>query len=344
MSLAAVGCTSTDLEHGRVLVEAAESQAGRSVCRLTLDPIEVVAGDATLQAMGIGNVYTHPDHRGRGLARRVLDAALAEGRSRGAAACMLYGIDGMYDRLGFESAGDEHRIDVDLAGGPTSGMLDGDWQVRPFASADLPAVAAVYGEATAGRTGAAVRPLDGRTWERLLAGLDACSGVLDPLDVADPGAADPRAVAQWTGEQCRVLVDPHGHIGGYVWLGAGCAVADAMRRDHPDAFVAAEIVGASSAAADAAVAAAIAWAREAQEALDQPLRAVRTAAQPGSLTARAAARHNSAATRVARPRGGSMVLLLDAGRLPRSLRCSSTGALAAALRAGDQFMLLGDRY
>lgn len=54
----------------------------------------------------IMSMYTHPDHRGRGLATRIVRRLLAEARRRGYPRVTLHASDmgrGVYARLGFES-------------------------------------------------------------------------------------------------------------------------------------------------------------------------------------------------------------------------------------------------
>jgi len=58
-------------------------------------------GDASAGWYLLGPVAVLPDHQGRGIGSALVDAGLAELRSRGALGCALVGDPGFYERFGF---------------------------------------------------------------------------------------------------------------------------------------------------------------------------------------------------------------------------------------------------
>lgn len=91
---------------------------------------------------GIGNVVTHPAHRGRGYATRLMKEAFGFMRERGYPLALLRTeIPDYYARLGWEVWPEEWwriPVDADLPGG------DGKYRVRPFRSRDLDSVIDLY--------------------------------------------------------------------------------------------------------------------------------------------------------------------------------------------------------
>lgn len=92
--------------------------------------------------LGIGAVFTPPDLRGRGLARRLLDALLEQGRVEGRTLALLFSEIGsaFYERLGFRVVPvREADLAVTIAAGAPA-ML-----VRSGEPADLPFIAEMHG-------------------------------------------------------------------------------------------------------------------------------------------------------------------------------------------------------
>jgi GNAT superfamily N-acetyltransferase len=118
----------------------------------------------------IGGVATDPVHRGRGHARRLIHALKQRARTDGLDAVILWDETGggFYEPLGFLPAGQEliHSVPTDLATTGTS-------RVRPFAPADLPAIAALHSRERAHTE----RTLD--DWRALVAIPDSTIHVLD---------------------------------------------------------------------------------------------------------------------------------------------------------------------
>lgn len=168
--------------HGRVRL-ALESGADE-VCWLTVDPLRVHDGaGGTVELRGIGNVNTEPAHRRRGLASRLLEAAIERMRATGAAGSLLYGIDGFYDRFGWSSWGDERWVEVPLAALPDRRAG------RAMVEEDRAQLTATYATVSATTTGADDRS-SGRAWAQLR-----------------PAGVE--------------VVERDGELVGWAWLGAG---------------------------------------------------------------------------------------------------------------------------
>jgi len=139
------------LEHTRVL-----EVDGRIASHVRIFEREMRVRGVTLPVGGIGSVATYPDYEKRGFATALLRDAIERMEGAGYALSFLFtGLLSFYGRLGWRvvpqdiySAQPEEVSGVSAAG---------EASVRPFASADLPAVARVYERATEGKTGAIVR-------------------------------------------------------------------------------------------------------------------------------------------------------------------------------------------
>src|SRR5215216_5260029 len=114
---------SQDLKNGETLIEL--HVAGRAVSRLYIIPLTISIGVAKVRVDGIGGVETEEEYRGRGYARRVMEAALV--RMGGAvnnvsqdpaALSFLFGISNYYEKFGYARAGPWYSLHLtDLAGG-----------------------------------------------------------------------------------------------------------------------------------------------------------------------------------------------------------------------------------
>jgi predicted acetyltransferase len=101
-------------------------------------------------------VATHPDYRKRGLASVLLKDAIAQMERRGYHLSFLFtGIPHFYARLGWRVVRQPYYAASvsDITALPRQGGVD----VRPFAPADVPALARIYERASGGRTGAIAR-------------------------------------------------------------------------------------------------------------------------------------------------------------------------------------------
>lgn len=127
---------------------------GRIVSHVQVIPYTMHYGQATLTVGGVGNVCTHPDHRGRGYSAAVMRDAIAYMRAIGCDISLLNGIAGYYPQFGYANVWPYHNLDVnprDLAGLTTT------LTVRDLSRDDIPAMLALYEQAWRGRPGARCR-------------------------------------------------------------------------------------------------------------------------------------------------------------------------------------------
>ena len=142
---------------------------GRVVSHVRLFHRRMLVRGVALPVGGVGSVATHPDYQRRGLATALLQDAIARMERAGYALSFLWtGLVPLYERLGWRAVPQPfYTAQPEEAAGLSTRATEG---VRPFTSADLPAVALVYRRATEGSTGAIVRTLrywrDHMTWVR----------------------------------------------------------------------------------------------------------------------------------------------------------------------------------
>jgi hypothetical protein len=284
--------------------------ADQPVSRLQILRCRLRIGVATVEMDGIGDVFTEPQHRKRGLARRMLEATVEHMRGGDAALTMLYGIPDFYGRFGYVTAGPDHRLSLTRLDQPAA-LPDG-WTARPLVAADIPAVRRLYATATADVAGAAVREEDSWVWARLAGGLA-------------PGQPETDG---WEG--CQVLVAPDGTVRAYIWRGRGFWYTDMVQREQPDDLALAEAVAADPAAARAALARCRQWAAATAAARGRPVRRVVLGLTPEGEVARAAAFQDATFEQRFEATGGSMARVLDTGRLLTALAPELARRAAAA--------------
>lgn len=85
---------------------------GKPVSRLWVHDIPIRVGEALLRMGGIGGVETDEAYRGRGFARRLLEAANEYMRENGFDLGGLFGIPNFYERWGYAPALPEYRLTV----------------------------------------------------------------------------------------------------------------------------------------------------------------------------------------------------------------------------------------
>jgi len=283
-------------EDGAMRVEIAHD--GRCLSRLGIIPLTVTIGVARVRVDGIAGVETVEDARRRGLARRIMEAAVAGMRTGTvwpadpAALSILFGVPDFYERFGYAPAGPDPSLALtDLA---RASPLAAGWTVRPGTVADLPAMQALYARSTDRSVGAAVRPPGGRVWAILAAA------------VADP-----------THDECRVVVDPHGAVAAYVWRARDSWAVD-PEEEFPRALTVGEAIAVDPVAADALLAGCRAWA-VAESAHRPGISCVRLAVPPDGTVCAAATRQDATLTLRWRSSGGFMGRTLDVRRLLEAL-------------------------
>lgn len=97
----------TDLHMGR---NFALRRGGRIAAMVGVFPIDWIVGGTRLRVAGVGGVSVHPDHRGMGFMRLLMDEAMAEIESGGFHAAYLGGNRRRYNFWGFEKAGVEAQF------------------------------------------------------------------------------------------------------------------------------------------------------------------------------------------------------------------------------------------
>ena len=78
-------------------------QDGQLIGHVALQLRAIRMGDAPLTIAGVGEVATHRDHRGRGVASALMRQAISEARDSLAQFAVLFGYPGLYAPLGFRS-------------------------------------------------------------------------------------------------------------------------------------------------------------------------------------------------------------------------------------------------
>jgi hypothetical protein len=247
-------------------------------------------------------VYTEREQRNRGYARRLLQATVAHLRRGDGALTMLYGIPSFYHRFGYLTAGPEHRLHLTGLERPVE--LPPGWTARPLTPEDVPAAVRLYGQETAGATGAELRPPGASVWGRLEA---QASTPPTPAAGADG----------WTG--CRLLIAPDGEPGAYIWRNAGFWYTDMVQREDPQDLALSEVVAPSPAAARAALLHCRQWAADVASARQRPVRRVTFGTPPDSFLTRAAREEDATLEVRHSASGDSMARVLDTGRLLSAL-------------------------
>ncbi len=281
------------LDSGRWLVNLERN--AQSLSRCLIVPLEIHVGVAVLRMDGIGDVFSEPDCRNQGLSRRVLEEAVRLMRGGNAAVSMLYGIPNYYHKFGYQSAGANHCVVVNAA---PPAELPAGYTSRCVVLDDLPAIRSLYDRQAPRGCGARRRWPDCPTWQLLM---DTAQG-LRP------------------GDACRVVCDPDGHVRGYAWRGKGFWPLDPLEAQWPGLFGIGEAIAGDAEGAAALITACGHWAWEERSA-DQttPPGKAALSVPPDSVVGRQARRMNSLVCSQWAACGDSMVCLLDAGRLIRSL-------------------------
>lgn len=78
-------------------------EKGQIIGHVALSLRAIRMGDRLIQAAGVAEVATDPDHRGRGIASTLMEAAIAAAKGSLADVLILFGDEPLYARLGFQS-------------------------------------------------------------------------------------------------------------------------------------------------------------------------------------------------------------------------------------------------
>lgn len=125
------------LEHVRVLREE-----GRPVACLLRIPMAQRFGGVPVPMLGIAGVAVGPEARGRGLARRMMEACVREAAADGFAVSTLYAsTQSLYRQVGYEQAGSQHRVRLPLG---AIDVRERGGALRPLGPTDMDAVKACH--------------------------------------------------------------------------------------------------------------------------------------------------------------------------------------------------------
>jgi len=86
---------------GRLSVSLVAEEDGRVIGHVAVSPVTI--SDGTSGFHGLGPISVAPAHQGRGVGARLMQQALAQLRTAGAAGCVVLGEPGYYSRFGFRA-------------------------------------------------------------------------------------------------------------------------------------------------------------------------------------------------------------------------------------------------
>jgi predicted N-acetyltransferase YhbS len=99
-------------------------------------------GPALLPTACIGGVVTRPHHRGRGVARALMDDAIHRARERGLALLLLDGVGNFYHRFGYIDVYDETICRIERVS--AAAAMPEAYSVRPACAEDAPELLDLY--------------------------------------------------------------------------------------------------------------------------------------------------------------------------------------------------------
>ncbi len=263
---------------------------GRSISRCWIVRQRIRIGRSVVRMDGIGGVGTETEYRLRGYAARVLWAAVRQMQSADACLSMLYGIADFYERFGYTQAGPEHAIIVPPD--PAAELPTG-WSLRPACTEDLPALRRIYDEVIRASVGAVVRQENAYPWRTLA-----------------------RRLAEEDPRECILAVGPDGSVGGYLRRGRGFWAVDVLERDEPGYCVWGEAMAIAAEAAEAI----LAYCARNSFAQDGTRLPALLPVPHDTPIAHAAMRRSTRLVRAFSASGGSMAVVLDAGRLLEGMK------------------------
>jgi predicted N-acetyltransferase YhbS len=125
-----------NLAHMFVAVD--ESSEVRSFLAYYTTDIQIFS--SVLTVASIGSVCTDPAFRGQKLASTLLEMAYQTMRSEGVAVTVISGGGGIYEASGATLVGHVYEVEIENAALPA----DSRYQIRPYQTADLPAMIQIY--------------------------------------------------------------------------------------------------------------------------------------------------------------------------------------------------------
>ena len=138
---------------------------GEELCRVELVRKRLRLGRSIITAGGVVGLYTPPERRLEGHARRLMEASHRFLREQGCSIALMNAISGFYNRFGYDVVFPVYRLFVE-----TDRLLQTRRQhvVRRARAKDQPALVKLYNQCNRYRTGTLVRPGDWR-FGRLIA-------------------------------------------------------------------------------------------------------------------------------------------------------------------------------
>lgn len=130
---------------------------GRVVAHVSVVEKRMRVGRSVVRVGGIGDVFTHPEHRKHSFGRLLMEDAVKYMRENDFPLTMLYGIPNYYHKFGYIEAMSAYQIFADVrrlqAGAPEAAAFT----IRAAEPADTPRLNALYNDFFARKTGAMVR-------------------------------------------------------------------------------------------------------------------------------------------------------------------------------------------
>jgi predicted acetyltransferase len=199
---------------------------GPVLAHVTLTVVDHWFGGRRVPCQHVAGVAVPPEHRGRGAARGLMEAALRIGVEQGAGLSLLFpATTRMYRSLGYEHAGRLVRYRVETRAVPPVGE-----PMRPATPDDWDGIVACAERANALHNGPAVRPAD--RWDQLakaafryvLDGPDGLESYLLVDHQRDPGDWQYRLVVRdWAAATARGLAAVVGFVGRHGTIGTEAA-------------------------------------------------------------------------------------------------------------------------
>jgi len=145
-------------EHSRLI-----KVDGRIVSHVSIIEKSMRIGRGVVKVAGIGDVFTHPEHRGKSYSRILMEDALAYMRQHDYPLSMLYGIPHYYHKFGYIEAMGTYSAFVHVK---YLEALEVHHPLRAGVAEDVPRLNAMYNEAYGRKTGA-MRRLEAN-WYKVL--------------------------------------------------------------------------------------------------------------------------------------------------------------------------------
>jgi len=123
-------------EHSRIIKEN-----GKIVSHISIIKKPIQFGPAIIKLAGIGDVFTHPDARGKGYTRKLMEDALQYMKANGYPLTMLYGIPNYYHRFGYIEAVKEYKLEIPVKKIDT---LNSHYKTREWRTSDIPKMLELY--------------------------------------------------------------------------------------------------------------------------------------------------------------------------------------------------------